>query len=125
MEQTAHVHATTSIPLPAHIARLVEAVRSKQARNPVLLDLRSSTDVADFFLICSADVDVHARAISDAAACALEPERTPWHVEGADSLNWVLIDFVDTVVHVFREDARRFYGLEEIWADAPRVELPD
>jgi ribosome-associated protein len=125
MEQTVRVHATTSIPLPSHIARLVEAVQSKQARNPVVLDLRSSTDVADFFLICSADVDVHARAISDAAASALVPDRKPWHVEGAGSLNWVLIDFVDTVVHVFREDARRFYGLEEIWADAPRTEFPD
>jgi ribosome-associated protein len=125
MEQTAHVHHTVSMPLPDNIARIVEAVQSKQARNPVLLDLRSSTDVTDFFLICSADVEVHARSISQAVASALEPDRTPWHVEGTGSHNWVLIDFVDIVVHVFRADARRFYGLEDIWADAPRVELPD
>ena len=105
---------------------LVEAAQSKKATDLVVLDLRASTDVTDYFVICTADADVHARAIVDAVSEALIPlGRRPWHVEGQDTLSWVLVDFVDVVVHVFREDARRFYALEEMWADAPRLPLQE
>ncbi|HPC45503.1 MAG TPA: ribosome silencing factor [Candidatus Latescibacteria bacterium] len=118
--------ARDAAPVPETVGVLVEAVRSKKASNVVVMDLRGLTDVADFFVLCTADVDVHARAILDAVREALVPfGRDPWHVEGEESLNWVLVDFVDTVVHIFREDARQFYGLEEMWADAPRVPFPD
>ena len=51
--------------------------------------------------------------------------RKPWHIEGADMMNWVLIDYVDAVVHVMSEDTRKFYGLEEIWGDAQRTDYPN
>lgn len=112
--------------VPESLGLLVEAVRSKKAEDVVVLDLRGLTDVADFFLICTAAADTHARAILDSAREALRPlKRRPWHVEGEDSLSWVLVDFVDTVVHVFQEDARRFYALEEMWGDARRVPIPE
>jgi ribosome-associated protein len=112
--------------VPEAVFVLVEAVQSKKASDVVILDLRGLTDVADFFLLCTADVDTHARAIMDAARDALRSlNRRPWHVEGEDAPNWILIDYVDIVVHTLREDARRFYGLEEMWADAPRVPTPD
>jgi len=112
--------------LPQTVDLIVEAALDMKASRPLLLDLRGLTDVADYFFICSADADPHARAISDAVADALEPlDRTPWHIEGRDTLRWVLIDFVDVVVHVFRNEARDFYALEEVWADAPRIPLPE
>jgi len=111
--------------MPAGVDLLVEALRGKKAEGIVLLDVRGLTDVTDLFLICTAEADVHARAILEATVEALEPVgRKPWHVEGEETLNWVLVDFVDIVVHIFREDVRRFYALEEMWADAPRVPLP-
>ena len=117
--------------LPAHtesvpqaVALTVEAAESRKARDVLVLDLRALTDIADYFVICTADANTHARAIVEAVSEALHPlDRRPWHIEGEQALTWVLVDFVDVVVHVFREDARRFYALEEMWADAPRVSL--
>ena len=118
--------AKTAVPPPDAVNLIVEAARSKSAVDIVVLDVRAATDVADFFMICSAQADVHARAIVDAVRDALEPiGRKAWHVEGVESLTWVLVDFVDVVVHVFRDDARHFYALEEMWADAVRVPLPE
>lgn len=111
---------------PASVVLTVEALEAKKARDLVVLDLRTLTDVADYFVICTVEADTHARAAVEAVSEALLPiKRHPWHVEGADTLTWVLVDFVDVVVHVFREDARQFYALEEMWADAPRVALPE
>ncbi len=126
MVQTADGESATEEQLPEVVSRIVAAAREKNARDLALLDLRGSTDVTDYFLIGTADAEVHARAISDAIADALVPiGKKPWHVEGVSDLNWVLIDFVDIVAHVFREDAREFYGLEAIWADAPRVDISE
>jgi len=112
--------------LPQSLLLTVEAIEARKARDVVILDLRASTDMTDYFVICTADADVHARAILDAASEALLPlNRRPWHIEGENALTWALVDFVDVVVHVFREDTRQFYALEELWADAPRVSLPD
>jgi ribosome-associated protein len=111
---------------PEHVGLVVEAVLNMKGLDVAALDLRGSTDVTDFFVICSAEASVHARAISEAAREALlSLDRKPWHIEGTEGLNWVLIDFVDIVVHIFREDARQFYGLEDIWADAPRLPIPN
>jgi len=129
MSATAHARTKDDLktePLAQALILLVEAAQSKKATDLVVLDLRASTDVTDYFVICTADADVHARAIVDAVSEALIPlGRRPWHVEGQDTLSWVLVDFVDVVVHVFREDARRFYALEEMWADAPRLPLQE
>jgi ribosome-associated protein len=110
--------------LPQTVELIVEAALDKKASRPVLLDLRGLTDIADFFFICSADADPHALAISGAVDVALKPvNRDPWHIEGKESRSWILIDFVDVVVHIFRNDARDYYALEEVWADAPRIPL--
>lgn len=126
MVQTAHAKKQAEQPITDDITRLVEAAQSKQARDITVLDLRGSSDVTDFFVICTADVDSHARAITDAI---VEAQRTatgrkPWHIEGTSMMNWVLIDYVDVVVHIMREDTRKFYGLEEIWGDAKRTDYP-
>lgn len=92
---------------------------SKKASDVQLLDLRKVSDVADFFVLCSADSDVQVKAIADAVLDGLaESDIHPWHREGVSQKQWILLDFIDVVVHVFHKDARKFYGLEKLWGDA-------
>jgi len=91
----------------------------------VVLDLRGLSDVTDFFLICHGSSERQVAAIVDSieerlsSTCGIRPS----HVEGLRVSDWVLMDYVDFVVHVFREDRRKFYRLERLWGDAPTVEL--
>ena len=99
----------------------------KQAEDPVVLDLRSLSDVTDYFLICHGNSDRQVLAIVDSIEERLrrEFERRPSHVEGRPLGDWVLMDFVDFVVHVFQEDRRQFYRLERLWGDAPSVDVSE
>jgi ribosome-associated protein len=89
----------------------------------VVLDLRGVSDATDFFVIASGSSDTHVRALAEHVldACGRGGLRAH-HVEGLTAGRWVLIDFVDFVVHVFHPSLRRFYQLERLWADAPAVE---
>jgi ribosome-associated protein len=92
---------------------------SKKAEDIILMDVRQLTSVADFFVICSGNSDTQIKAIADAIIEGLEKENVNiWHVEGYSHLKWVLLDFVDFVVHVFHKDTREFYSLERLWGDA-------
>lgn len=86
----------------------------------LVLDLRAVSDATDFFVIASGTSDTHVRALAEQVmeACTKAGVR-PHHVEGLASGRWVLIDFVDFVVHVFHPTLRQFYQLERLWADAP------
>jgi len=99
---------------------------SKKASDVQLLDLRKVSDVADFFVLCSADSDVQVKAIADSILDGLaESDVHPWHREGVSQKQWILLDFIDVVVHVFHRDARKFYGLEKLWGDAKIEALDD
>lgn len=92
---------------------------SKKANNVTLMDLRKVTDMADFFVVCSADSDVQVKAVADAVAEGTEKLGiSPWHREGLSQRRWVLLDYVDVVVHIFHKEARKFYSLEKLWGDA-------
>lgn len=92
---------------------------AKKALNVTLLDLRKVTDMADFFIICSADSDVQVKAIADHIVDETQKIGVrAWHQEGLTRRQWVLIDFVDVVVHVFHKEARKYYALEKLWGDA-------
>jgi ribosome-associated protein len=100
--------------------------REKKAHSICILDLRKLSPVTDFFVICSVDADLQARAVTDHIRSKLaEKGLYPWHTEGYRDSGWVLLDFVDVVVHVFAPRVREFYGLEKLWGDAPKQELPD
>jgi ribosome-associated protein len=91
---------------------------SKKAVDVVIMDLRGLTTMTDFFVVCSADSDVQIRAIADAVDDGMQNKGAPaWHRESGSS-NWVLLDFVDVVVHVFHRNTRTFYNLEKLWGDA-------
>ena len=77
-------------------------------------------------MICSADSDTQVKAIADEIDKSLRDSGLKsWHKEGYRALNWVLIDYVDVVVHVFKKDMREFYNLEKLWGDAPVIEVED
>jgi ribosome-associated protein len=98
---------------------IVDTLQERKALDVVLIDLRGVSDAADFFILCTGTSEPHVRALSNDVANTLrEAGHRPWHVEGTESLRWVLVDFVDIVVHVFRQEARDFYALERLWGDA-------
>jgi ribosome-associated protein len=99
---------------------------SKKAADVQLLDLRKVSDVADFFLLCSADSDVQVKAVADAIIDGMAAADVyPWHREGVSQKQWILLDFIDVVVHIFHRDVRKFYGLEKLWGDAKIETLSD
>jgi ribosome-associated protein len=104
-----------------HLARKAgEFALEKMANEVKILDLRGITSITDYFVICSGDVDIQVKAIADTITAKLKEEDIDvWHTEGYQSGHWILLDFVDVVVHVFLEEAREFYGLERLWGDAP------
>jgi len=103
----------------------VEAALEKKGRDVVVLNVREFTDIADYFLICSGDSERQVKAISDHIETALQREKEiPFSVEGLTYLNWVLMDYNDLLVHIFKQEARLFYNLERLWGDAPRLTLP-
>jgi len=112
--------------LPPLVRRAVELCHERNARQPLVLDLRGLSDATDFFLIASGDSDVHVRAVAEHILKGLSDEGTrPSGVEGERSARWVLIDYIDLVVHVFHPLVREFYQLERLWGDAPLLAVED
>ena len=98
----------------------------KRATDVVILDLRGLTSVTDFFVICSGAADIHTKAIAEHIRDGLaESDQKPWHIEGFAYGSWILLDYVDVVVHIFLNDKRDFYGLERLWGDATSERLED
>lgn len=107
--------------LPATVLRAAELALERKAHDVVALDLRGISSATDFFLVVSGNSDVQVKAIAEHINEELrkEGERAD-HVEGLQSGRWVLLDYIDLVVHVFHPQARDFYQLENLWGDAPR-----
>lgn len=82
-----------------------------------IIDVRKLTTVTDYFVICTGTSANHVKTIHDAVNDGMSPDSRPWHVEGLDSLKWILMDFVDAVIHIFQPEQRDFYSLERLWAD--------
>ena len=105
---------------------IIEGIRDKKGKNIVQLDLRVIGDgPADFFIICEGDSNVHVKAISDSIHRKVKEEllENPLHTEGSQGAQWVLMDYFDTIVHVFLPDSRQFYEIENLWSDAKVTEF--
>ncbi len=100
---------------------------SRRARNAVILDLRELASFTNFFVICSGISDTQVEGISDAVLEELKENwnERPWHREGNRNADWILLDYVDFVVHIFLEEKREYYSLERLWAEAPQIEVSD
>jgi len=102
----------------------LKAAIEKKAQDPVLLELKELTSITDYFLLLSGKSDRQVQAIGQAIEAALKKEgMLPLGLEGASGGKWILMDYEDVVVHIFLEPVRKFYDLEGLWVDAPRVDL--
>lgn len=100
---------------------VVKGMQEMKAEDIVVMDLRSVNNaIADFFVICSGNSDTHIDAIAESVDHEVNKSdgQNPWHREGLSNKIWVLLDYVDVVVHVFNHANREFYALESLWGDA-------
>ena len=98
---------------------LANAALSKKAYDITILDLRKLTTMTDYFVVCSVDSDTQARAVADEIKNeSLEKGETSVRKEGYSEGRWILLDYMDVVVHVFHKEMREFYNLEKLWGDA-------
>lgn len=105
--------------LEERAARTAELALSKKAENVLSMDLRGLTSACDIFVICTGTSDVQVKAIADAVKDGMTDDgEKPWHVEGTEGKRWILLDFIDVVVHVFNRETRDYYQLERLWGDA-------
>ena len=110
---------TSTLPSAATVQRAAQILLDNKANDVVVLDLRGVTDMTDFFIIASGTSDTHVRALGDHVLEDLKKEGArAHHVEGLTQGRWVLLDYVDFVVHVFHPTLRNFYQLERLWSDA-------
>lgn len=102
-------------------ARLIaEKLKSKKAEDIVIMNIRKITDITYYYVICSATSSIHAQTL----ARELEEKiGSPWHMEGYSYANWILLDYIDVVVHIFLEPTREYYGLERLFADVPMEKM--
>ena len=114
-------------PSPLDLARIAGRLAlSKKGFDVRVLNLKGLSSVCDYFVIVSGEADIHVKAIAESISEGLvEKGEQPYHVEGMEEGNWVLLDYIDVVVHVFRERTRQFYALERLWGDAPVEELAE
>ncbi|HMR40063.1 MAG TPA: ribosome silencing factor [Ignavibacteria bacterium] len=100
-------------------AKIADLMLEKKGSGIIIMDLRKLTNVTDFFVICSASSDIQVKSIADHVKLETKKEdEISWHNEGYTSLSWILLDYVNVVAHVFKDDLRKFYNLEGLWADA-------
>jgi ribosome-associated protein len=110
---------TTTRQFAVACARIAD---EKKASDIVLLDLRRLNGITDYFVICSAVNDRQSRAIAEEVAVEMKRKGLrAYGIEGHRGAPWILEDFGDFVLHIFRENLRKFYDLESLWADAPQV----
>lgn len=117
---TEETSAATISDLPREVGRAAELALDRKAAEVLALDLRGISSATDFFLLATGNSDIQVKAIADRIIDELKKEGIrPNHVEGLQGGRWVLIDYIDWIVHVFHPAAREFYQLEHLWGDAP------
>ncbi|HWE32396.1 MAG TPA: ribosome silencing factor [Solirubrobacteraceae bacterium] len=104
---------------------IAELAADRKAQDIVQLDLRGMIGYTDYFVICTGRSDRQAKAIHDAIHAGLKSAHgiLPRRVEGLTEANWILIDYLDVVVHVFTPDMREYYRLEQLWGEAPALSV--
>ncbi|MEJ2627896.1 MAG: ribosome silencing factor [bacterium] len=99
--------------------QIISFAQDKKAHNIVLLKVGELSSVADYFIICHGEADVHVKAIADNILENTSSQGINiWHFEGYEYYHWVILDYINVVVHIFLEDYRNYYNLERLWGDA-------
>ena len=100
---------------------IAEGMSEKKGLDIAIIDLRGiKGTIADFFVLCTGNSDTHVDALADSIEDLVykRMKLDPWHTEGKQNKEWILLDYVDVVANVFKRDSRRFYSLEQLWGDA-------
>ncbi len=106
--------------------RISELMLEKKAVDIIMIDVRKITTLTDFFVVCTSESEPQTRAITDHINQKMKEEGVKsWHIEGYEHLDWVLIDFVHIVVHIFSKETREFYEFERLWADGKVTHVKD
>ena len=120
MTQISKAKAVNASKLAAQIAQFA---LDKKAENVISLNVKDLTSITDEFVICSSDTNIQVKAIAD--SIRKNTDHKPIRIEGYEHLNWVLLDYIDVIVHIFRTSERNYYNIEKLWADAPLREFDD
>ena len=111
---------------PLHARRISELMLEKKALDVTIIDVRKITTLTEFFILCTSESQPQSRAITDHIHQEMKKEKMKaWHIEGYQQLDWVLVDFVNIVAHVFSKDAREYYEFERLWADGKITRVKD
>jgi|UniRef100_A0A7C3YZL0 ribosome-associated protein len=102
------------------VDRILTLLAEKKGEDILALNLKKLSPITDYFIIATANSSVHARSLADYLLETLKKEgELPHHIEGYGPAQWILLDYIDCVVHIFLKEVREFYGLERLWGDAP------
>jgi len=106
-----------------HALSAAEGADNARALEIVILDMRALTAICDYFVICHGRSPTHVRSVADDIEEAMQQRQlTRHHREGRAQSTWIVLDYLDVVVHVFTEETRNFYAIEHLWGDAPRIQ---
>ncbi len=102
------------------VKRIVDLIQNKKGEDIMILDVRKVTSIADYFILATGSTSTQVKAIADEITTKTKNEDgiSAWHVEGYEALSWVLIDYVDVVVHLFDPETRNYYAIDKLWKDA-------
>lgn len=115
---------STPTQIASHARQAASLCLDLKAQDVVLLDLKGVTDMADFFVVATGTSDTHVRSVAQRVVEGMAKAGVkPYHIEGEETGRWVLVDFVDFVVHVFHPSMRSYYQIERLWGDAPAVSI--
>lgn len=107
---------------------IVKGLQEKKGKSVAVVDLRSIKGaISNYFVICHGTSTTHVEALAKSVDKEVKAAlgENPWHVEGYENAEWILLDYIDVVVHIFEESRRKFYNLEALWADAVLTRIPD
>mgnify|MGYP001205233605 CR=1 FL=1 len=120
-------HPDKSADSEALLNAIIEGLLEKKAQDIQLLDVRGLTTLTDFFVVCHGTSDTQIRAIANSVTGKVKEEigENVWQQEGMDIKRWVILDYVNVVVHIFSKEKREFYGIERMWNDAKITRVED
>jgi ribosome-associated protein len=107
---------------------IIKGLQEKKGKEIVMLDLRQlNSSVADIFIVCHGDSSTHVDGLARSVEESVEKNtgEIPAHIEGKQNAQWVLLDYISVVVHIFQSEQRAYYGIERLWADAQIREIAD
>ena len=126
-KRTGNEARSTSTPVHRLAACAIDAALDKKALDVTIMDMHGVSSIADYFVLCTGRSELQIRAIVEGIEERIQKEyqEKPWQREGYEHRRWVVLDYVDLVIHVFNAEKRSYYGLERLWGDAPTEQVPE